>query len=178
MFSLFIKEEKKNCQVGGYSHFYGPPAKTLQNKAKWSFRKVFTYIAELIHFKTKLDKNGYEDGAVDSTSMTLCACHNWINTHTHNADYSHLSQAKVLNSTSALITWRHTSKKLLVNFYTIRIENIKYVWAPPPTVEEEPGWKSGVDFEAGERSVHSPEPPHFGEEAYALVSANTQAVSK
>ncbi|XP_050713294.1 protogenin-like isoform X3 [Eriocheir sinensis] len=83
-------------------------------------------------------------------------------------------KAKILNSTSVLITWRHTSRRLLVNFYTIRIENIKSDWADI-AAEDELGWKSGVNFEPGEKGVHSPKPTQHEEEASAMDSQDNQS---
>ncbi|MPD01977.1 hypothetical protein E2C01_097530 [Portunus trituberculatus] len=32
---------------------------------------------------------------------------------------------KVLNTTSVRITWKHTPQKIMVDFYTIRVENVE-----------------------------------------------------
>lgn len=77
----------------------------------------------------------------------------------------------MLNTTSVLITWKHTSRKVLVDFYTIRVENVKseldsYAVAAEEKFSEE----NAVDLEPRERGARSPRPTQYEEDAYVSVS--------
>lgn len=77
-------------------------------------------------------------------------------------------RTKVLNTTSVLITWKHASRKVLVDFYTIKVENVKSeLDRHATTAEEKLSEESEVDSEPRERGARSPRPT-YEEDAYIL----------
>ncbi|XP_063885836.1 protogenin-like isoform X7 [Scylla paramamosain] len=71
-------------------------------------------------------------------------------------------RTKVLNTTSVRITWKHTPRKIQVDFYTIRVENVE---SDPNSQTETPEDKrsevKGTHLEAAGRGPRSPQPTKY-----------------
>ena len=68
----------------------------------------------------------------------------------------------MLNTTSVRITWKHTPRKVLVDFYTIRVENVESdpdSQTEPP--EDKPSEVKETHVEAVGRAIRSPNPTNY-----------------